>query len=189
MFPFSKAIIICWIFFWIYWLLAASSSKRSYIGSNVRQFAGIRIVTFVAAVILFRFLNIQNSSSINTLATHQEWVLTIGFIIFLIGLSLAIWARISLGKNWGMPMTQKIKPELVTSGAYAYIRHPIYSGILLAVLGCAVASSLFWLIIFALTGVYFIYSSVIEEKLLMKQFPSIYPQYRAKTKMLVPFLL
>jgi protein-S-isoprenylcysteine O-methyltransferase Ste14 len=142
----------------------------------------------VAVVILFHFLSVQNSSSINKLATHKEWVLTIGFIVFLLGLALTIWARVNLGKNWGMPMTQKQKTEIITTGPYAYIRHPIYSGILLAVLGCAIASSLFWLIILAITGVYFIYSAIIEEKLLMKQFPNIYSKYRSKTKILIPFL-
>ena len=188
MFPFLKVIIICWIIFWIYWFIAAFNSKHSHLGRNLRQFMGIRIVIFVVAVVLFRFFNVHNSSSIYKLANHKEWVLIIGFIIFLIGLALAIWARINLAKNWGMPMTQKQNPELVTSGPYAYIRHPIYSGILLAILGCVVVINLFWLIIFALAGVYFIYSSVIEEKLLMKQLPNVYPKYKSKTKMLVPFL-
>lgn len=173
--------------FWAYWLILAFSSKRNT-KSNLKQFARIRIITFVAAVILFRFLNVQNSSSITRLATHQEWVLTVGFVVFLLGLLLAVWARVHLGNNWGMPMTQKQKPELVTSGPYAYIRHPIYAGILLAVIGCAITISLFSLIIFAMMSVYFIYSSVIEEKLLTTQFPGVYPEYIRKTKMLVPFL-
>lgn len=185
----AKVIIVCWVIFWIYWLISAFNSKRSTIGLNVKQFAGIRIFIFVIAVLLFRFLNIQNASSINGLATHNKAVVIIGFVIFLLGLSLAIWARVYLGKNWGMPMTQKQNPELVTSGPYAYIRHPIYSGILLAMLGCAFASSLFWLIIFFLAGIYFIYSAFAEEKLMAKQFPKIYPTYKSRTKMLVPFLL
>ncbi|MGH7233891.1 MAG: methyltransferase family protein [Candidatus Saccharimonadales bacterium] len=187
MFPFSRVITLCWIIFWIYWLISSFSSKRNT-KSNLRHFAGIRVAIFVVAIILFRFLNVQNSSSINRLATHSEWVLTVGFIIFLLGLIVAIWARISLGKNWGMPMTLKQKPELVTSGPYAYVRHPIYSGILLAVFGCVISSSLFWLIIFAFAGTYFIYSAVVEERLMTKQFPGVYPDYSRRTKMLVPFI-
>jgi len=86
-------------------------------------------------------------------------------------------------------MTQKQDPELVTSGPYRYVRHPIYSGILLATLGSAVASSIFWLTIFAISGIYFVYSAVIEEKLMVKQFPKTYPLYKTKTKMLIPFIL
>lgn len=87
-----------------------------------------------------------------------------------------------------MPMSQKQDPELVMSGPYRYIRHPIYSGILLAFLGSALASSLFWLTIFAIAGIYFVYSAFVEEKLMMKQFPKAYPSYKSKTKMLVPFV-
>ena len=51
-----------------------------------------------------------------------------------LGLGLAIWARAHIGRNWGLPMSRKAYPELVTSGPYAVIRHPIYVGILLAAL-------------------------------------------------------
>jgi protein-S-isoprenylcysteine O-methyltransferase Ste14 len=45
-----------------------------------------------------------------------------------LGLGFAIWARVHIGRNWGTPMTQKDEPELVTSGPYHLVRHPIYSG-------------------------------------------------------------
>ena len=48
------------------------------------------------------------------------------------GLGFAIWARVHIGRNWGTPMTQRDDPELVTSGPYRFVRHPIYSGILVA---------------------------------------------------------
>jgi len=86
-------------------------------------------------------------------------------------------------------MSQKQDPELVTSGPYRYIRHPIYTGILFAMLGSSLVSSLFWLMVFAISGIYFIYSALIEEKLMMKQFPKVYSDYKRKTKMLIPFIL
>lgn len=88
-----------------------------------------------------------------------------------------------------MPMSLKQNPELVTSGPYHYIRHPIYSGILLAMLGSSISSSFLWLILMAISGTYFIYSAVVEEKLMAKQFPKDYPEYKRKTKMLIPFIL
>ncbi|HUC87007.1 MAG TPA: isoprenylcysteine carboxylmethyltransferase family protein [Candidatus Saccharimonadales bacterium] len=185
--PISKVIIACWVVFWLYWLISAFGSKKNTV-SNIRQFAGIRLGIFVLAIILFRFLNVQNYPFQNSVATSNELVLAGGFIIFLLGIFLAIWARLYLGKNWGMPMTQKQDPELVTSGPYQYIRHPIYSGILLAALGSALASSIFWLTIFAIMGIYFIYSAVAEERLMTKQFPKVYPMYKSKTKMLIPFV-
>jgi protein-S-isoprenylcysteine O-methyltransferase Ste14 len=187
MFPFTALIVVCWIIFWVYWLIASFGSKRS-IGPGIRRFAGVRITIFAIMVLLFRFHAVHKPSSLTSLDGHNEWVTAIGFIVFLAGLSLAVWARVFLGKNWGMPMTQKQNPELITDGPYHYIRHPIYSGILLAMIGCAVASSLFWLIIFFIAGAYFIYSAITEEEIMSKKFPEAYPRYKAKTKMLIPFL-
>jgi protein-S-isoprenylcysteine O-methyltransferase Ste14 len=86
-------------------------------------------------------------------------------------------------------MTQKDDPDLVTSGPYRRVRHPIYSGILLALLGTALATNLYWLIALGVLGVYFVYSAKVEERLLTASFPSTYPSYRTKTKMLIPFVL
>ena len=69
------------------------------------------------------------------------------------------------------------------------VRHPIYSGFLVAGVGTAVALSWVWLIAVALAGVYFAYSATVEERYLTEQFPGTYPQYRRSTKMLVPFIL
>ena len=93
-----------------------------------------------------------------------------------------------LGRNWGTPMTQKNDPELVTSGPYHLVRHPIYSGILVAGLGTALALSWLGLIAVVLAGVYFLYSATVEERHMTQQFPDSYPAYKRSTKMLVPFI-
>jgi protein-S-isoprenylcysteine O-methyltransferase Ste14 len=85
-------------------------------------------------------------------------------------------------------MTKKEEPELVTSGPYHLVRHPIYSGILVASVGTAVALSWLWLIAVALAGTYFLYSATVEESYLTEQFPDTYPTYKHATKMLVPFV-
>ena len=86
-------------------------------------------------------------------------------------------------------MTQKNDPELVTSGPYRFVRHPIYSGLLLAIVGTALATNLSLLIAAAVLGIYFAYSARVEERLLTTSFPVAYPGYRARTKMLIPFVL
>ena len=85
-------------------------------------------------------------------------------------------------------MTQKDEPELVTTGPYHLVRHPIYSGILLAGVGTAVALSWLWLTAVVLAGIYFLYSASVEERYMTEQFPDMYPVYRRSTKMLVPFI-
>ena len=112
----------------------------------------------------------------------------IGLVLFVAGLALAIWARMNLGRNWGTPMSQKDEPELVTTGPYRLVRHPIYSGILAAGLGTAVALSWWWVFAVGVAGIYFTYSATAEERFLMGQFPDSYPAYKRSTKMLVPFI-
>jgi len=111
-----------------------------------------------------------------------------GLVLFALGLGFAIWARIHIGRNWGLPMTQKNEPELVTSGPYHIVRHPIYSGILVAGAGTAVALSWLWLTAVALAGIYFLYSATVEEHDMTEQFPVTHPVYKRSTRMLVPFI-
>jgi protein-S-isoprenylcysteine O-methyltransferase Ste14 len=113
----------------------------------------------------------------------------LGLALFGLGLAFAICARIHLGRNWGSPMTEKNEPELVTSGPYHVVRHPIYAGILIAGIGTAVALSWWWLSPVVVAGVYFLYSATVEERYLAEQFPSDYPAYKRTSKMLIPFVL
>ena len=99
-----------------------------------------------------------------------------------------VWARLAIGRNWGTPMMRKDEPELVTGGPYRFVRHPIYSGILLAAVGTAIALSWPWLVLVALVGVYLAYSATVEERFLAEHFPAKYADYRRSTKMLVPFV-
>ena len=85
-----------------------------------------------------------------------------------------------------MPMSTKENPELVTTGPYAFVRHPIYTGILLAMLGTAIGENVSWLLPLLLFGGYFIYSARREEELMLRQFPEQYPAYMRRTNMLVP---
>jgi protein-S-isoprenylcysteine O-methyltransferase Ste14 len=100
----------------------------------------------------------------------------LGVALCVIGTGLAIWARVHLGRNWGPPMSVKESPELVTSGPYAYVRHPIYAGLWLAVLGSGISLSAWWLVGLLIGSAYFFYSARIEEETMLKRFPD---QYRA----------
>jgi protein-S-isoprenylcysteine O-methyltransferase Ste14 len=171
-----------WAVFWLYWLIAAFSMKRGRVPWS-RELR-IRAVIVVAAILLIR-LGVFRGHSLNT----DPWRGGIGLVLFALGLGFAFWARVHIGRNWGTPMTQKDEPELVTSGPYHLVRHPIYSGILVAGIGTAVALSWLWLIAVALAGVYFIYSAKVEEHYLTERFPDAYPVYKRSTKMLVPLIL
>ena len=172
---------IGWAAFWIYWLVAAFSMKRGRVAWS-RELR-IRALIAVAAILLIRFGAFRDHG-LNT----DPWRAGLGLVLFAVGLGFAIWARVHIGRNWGTPMTQKDDPELVTSGPYHLVRHPIYSGILVAGVGTAVALSWIWLVAVVLAGAYFVYSATVEERFMTEQFPDSYPVYRRSTKMLVPFI-
>ncbi len=172
---------LVWGAFWLYWLVAAFFMKRGRV--PLSRELGIRAAIAVLAILLAR-LGAFRGYGLNT----DPWRAGLGLVLFATGLGFAVWARVHIGRNWGTPMTQKVEPELVTSGPYRLVRHPIYSGVLVAGVGTAVALSWKWLIAVALAGVYFVYSATVEERYLTKQFPETYPTYKRTTKMLFPFI-
>ena len=172
-----------WIVFWAYWLVMAATAKAGR--SRWTQFAGVRVASILVTLVLIRLRVFK----IHGAATGNPWLLGIGLAIFILGLALAVWARVYLGRNWGMPMSQKADPELVTTGPYGKIRHPIYSGIILGMAGSAIAVSAYWLIAVAILGAYFLVSAVVEERTMARLFPAAYPPYRRATKILIPYVL
>jgi len=175
-------IFVGWVVFWIYWIAASVGVKAGR--TRWARFAGARLAIVLIVLLLLRLRVLKGHHAV----TDDPWLLGIGLAIFLIGLALAVWARIYIGRNWGMPMSEKADPELVTTGPYHTIRHPIYSGIILAMVGTAIAVSLYWLIAVALLGAYFIYSAIMEERYMAERFPDGYPAYKKSSKMLIPFI-
>ncbi|MFZ0376734.1 MAG: isoprenylcysteine carboxylmethyltransferase family protein [Solirubrobacteraceae bacterium] len=176
----QTAIGIAWVAFWIYWLVSAVSAKASTGGLRRLPMTGLTALSVFVVIRLFRG---------GGLAVHSPIVGAIGAVLFVCGIALAIWARIHLGRNWGMPMTQRAEPELVTSGPYRFVRHPIYSGLLLALIGTALATNFLGLAIAVILGAYFYYAATVEERNLVATFPTAYPAYREHTKKLIPYLL
>ena len=177
-------ILVLWVAFWMYWLAAAATGVRSG-RTRWGRFVGVRIVLVLLALLLIRTRSFKGGQTI----TKAPLLQAIGLVVFLSGLALAIWARRYLGRNWGMPMTEKVDPDLVTTGPYSRVRHPIYSGIILAMIGTAIAVSWYWLLAVILLGAYFVYSAVNEERYMASVFPDTYPTYKRSTKMLVRFVL
>jgi protein-S-isoprenylcysteine O-methyltransferase Ste14 len=175
-------ILVGWVAFWVYWLAASANVKAGQ--TRWTRFAGIRVGVILVVLLLLRVRAFKGH-----VATSSPWLQGIGLAVFVLGLALAIWARVFLGRNWGMPMSQKADPELVTTGPYRSIRHPIYTGIILAMVGTTIAVSLYWLVAVVVIGAYFLYSAVVEERSMARLFPDSYPAYKQSTKMLIPYLI
>jgi protein-S-isoprenylcysteine O-methyltransferase Ste14 len=106
------------------------------------------------------------------------------------GVALAIWARTILGRNWSATVTVKQDHTLVRSGPYSAVRHPIYSGLLLASLGTALAiGELHSLLAVGIGLVGFRIKSKLEEQFMMEQFGREYEEYRQHSWALLPFVL
>jgi protein-S-isoprenylcysteine O-methyltransferase Ste14 len=110
-----------------------------------------------------------------------------GLLLTIAGCAFAIWARVALGSNWSGRATVKDHHQLVTNGPYAVARHPIYTGLMLAVVGTALADGAWRGILAALVILLALMVKMSqEERLMMQTFPAAYPAYRQRVKALVP---
>jgi protein-S-isoprenylcysteine O-methyltransferase Ste14 len=185
----SLLIIIFWLIFWIYWIVSAVDTKQNVKG--VGSFSGWLGGRIIFAIIVILFLNLPQFSGwwnwANSWAIFQNLAVRIvGVILAAAGISFAIWARRHLGRDWSGTPRMKVGHELVTSGPYRFVRHPIYTGMLAALFGSALVAGPIWFVVFVIAAAVFIRRIGIEEKYMMELFPDQYPAYRARTKTLVP---
>ena len=112
-----------------------------------------------------------------------------GLALTAVGLALAVWARFYLGGNWSGLVELKKDHQLIRGGPYTLVRHPIYSGFMLATLGTAILErAVHGFLAFALITVVWTYKSRLEERFLVGQFGAEYDQYRKQVKGLIPFV-
>ena len=111
-----------------------------------------------------------------------------GVALVITGLAFAVWARAHLGRNWSGTVTIKEDHELIRSGPYAYVRHPIYTGLLAALLGTTLASGTVHAAIgLAIIAAALVRKSRVEESFMREIFPDTYPRYSAEVPALIPF--
>jgi protein-S-isoprenylcysteine O-methyltransferase Ste14 len=186
--PYDTIVGLLWLTFVVVWIVTATKAKPSVPGSH-RRGAGYRLILFpIALLIVFGTRTVVGLFGIQLEANHDVTLAQIGVVLVAIGFAFAFWARFTLGRNWGMPMSIRQKPELVTSGPYRLVRHPIYTGMLLAMLGASLTVGSYWFVALIIFGVYFIFSATQEEKTMAGLFPEAYPAYRRRSKMLIPYL-
>lgn len=189
---YSWLIPVLWLAFLAVWAVSGLRAKRS-IRSGMGWWREIALRLVIIALILIGLRLFGFSHAVQMMRLHainrSPVAGLIGAALCAGGVGLAILARLYLGRNWGMPMSRKEEPELVTAGPYAVIRHPIYTGILIAILGSAIGLSILWMFPLVLAAPYFIYSARREERLMIEQFPDQYPAYMRRTRMLLPYLL
>ena len=187
---FHWIILAAWLAFIVYWAIAAGSAKRNVAGPSWWTQIGVRFGIVVLVLIALRVPLV--SHELRAMQGYQNRSIVLGAVgaaLAVLGVGLAVLARTYLGRNWGMPMSHKEDPELVTGGPYALLRHPIYTGITLMMLGSAIGGSIHWTLPLVAAVAYFVHSARREEALMRAQFPDAYPPYMRRTWMLIPFVL
>jgi len=118
------------------------------------------------------------------------WPVQAGLGLVVAGLAFAIWARALLGGNWSSDVTLKRDHELILEGPYRWVRHPIYTGILLALAGSALALGE-WrgVLAVAFAGAAYWRKLRIEEAVMRRQFGEAYAEYAKRVPALIPFML
>ena len=178
-----------WITFIVFWTLAAFVQKRSV----RRQSMGSRLLQIsiiLVALSPFYLANGRFGILRRQLFPNSPAVQYIGVLLMLIGCGFAIWARFTLGRNWSGMVTVKEDHTLITRGPYAWVRHPIYTGILLALLGTAVTlGTVLNMVVVPVAGFALWLKLRTEEKFMFETFGEQYTAYRQHVKALIPHVI
>ena len=177
-----------WLIFCFYWVVGALRVKRT----QQMEPAGRRFGT-IAALAVAAFLIFERRVNLGVLDRRfipdNEAIKGISIVVVAIGVAIAIWARRHIGQFWSSRVALKEDHQLIQSGPYAHVRHPIYSGMLLAMIGTALFLGE-WR---GIVGVLLVFvahwqKARREEKLLAGQFGAVYEEYCGRTGSLIPRL-
>lgn len=182
---------ICWIIVLIYWTFTSFNAKKAKSQENVfTQFIQYWLPLLVAFLLLGPGDWFGNSWLRENFVEHTNTVGYIGLAFAIIGAIIACYARFLLGKNWSLSVQQKNEHELIQSGIYGIVRHPIYLGMLLLFIGNGIIVGDYRAIIAVLIVFISIWFKLKkEEQLLIAIFGEKYRAYQQKTKRIIPFIL
>ena len=181
-----RLIFWLWSGWGLYWMLAALRNKatrrREPLASRLAH-----LLPLVVGAALFAWPARGWSALAWRLWPPSLSTVWLGVALVVAGLAFAVWARVHLGGNWSGTVTVKQGHELIRSGPYAYVRHPIYTGLITALLGTAVASGT----VRAAIGLAIIVASFVrklrtEEDFMRETFPGEYQRYSADVPALIP---
>jgi protein-S-isoprenylcysteine O-methyltransferase Ste14 len=183
----GQFIALCWATFFIYWIIAAFWTKRT--AERHGWWSGCWVWLIIVTFLLLGRCALPFSSD----AILWRYTPAVGItadLVTVAGLLVTLWARTTLGGNWSSNVVIKEDHELIERGPYRYVRHPIYSGMILMLLGIVIlwggATGLILLVAVAV-GLWVKLRK--EERVLGRHFPETYPRYKARVKALIPFVL
>jgi protein-S-isoprenylcysteine O-methyltransferase Ste14 len=177
----------CWIVWLVYWVATAFTTKRTIERGGFIEYRLVAAVVTVGFIAAGRLLDVSAQSRL----WHTQPALgVVSDCIVLAGTAFTIWARITLGPNWSAEVTFKQDHELIESGPYALVRHPIYTGLIMMALGTAInyGRAIGFAVFFALCGAIW-WKARLEERIMSSHFPDAYPEYKLHVRAIIPFVL
>jgi protein-S-isoprenylcysteine O-methyltransferase Ste14 len=188
--PIVKNIIsACWGVFFVVWVLAALSTKRTVYSESTARRLRYMIPIVIGWYLLLRGNRLPAPFNIQVIP-RTDAILVVSSILCLCGLGFCLWARAVLGRNWSGTVTLKEDHELIVRGPYRLVRHPIYTGLLAMLIATAIQQGRIAGIIGLLLVFVSLWIKLIEEEEVMhKQFADQYTAYRQRVKRIIPFVL
>jgi protein-S-isoprenylcysteine O-methyltransferase Ste14 len=178
--------LVPWYVFLAYWAFSALRVKQTRVeGSAAERVAHISIMVLAC---LFMFSHSLRVGPLQArFVPESDLVAELGILLTSVGVAIAIWARYFLGQYWSSTVVLKVDHQLIRSGPYAYVRHPIYSGLILALVGTALAVGEWRAVVgLALAIIGWSRKAATEETLLAGEFGDQYQEYRRHSGFLVP---
>lgn len=184
----DSIILGCWIIFLTYWLISALAVKRTAEPQSLLSAIAHRIPIGLGWFLL-AYQGLPPPMNL-VLMPRTDWARVIGVVVCVFGLFVTIWARYRLAGNWSSNVTFKQRHELVQTGPYQFVRHPIYTGLLVMCLGSAMEiGRLRCFLSLVVVGIGFWIKLKQEERLMLLHFPDEYLNYQRRVKALVPFVI
>jgi protein-S-isoprenylcysteine O-methyltransferase Ste14 len=178
----------CWTIFLAIWVVTALRTKRTRSAESFREAFAYRLVTVIGALLVFD-RQIRWGILSAPIIPWSRMLYDIGAGLTVLGILFACWARFHLGRNWSGNVTIKTDHELIRTGPYARIRHPIYTGILLAIIGSGLAIDQWCVVpgcVLVLAG--FWLKARREEAVLSQEFGPKFAEHLRLTGMFLPRL-
>jgi protein-S-isoprenylcysteine O-methyltransferase Ste14 len=181
--------LILWLVFIAVWIAMARGGKavaeRESLYSRLSHYLPLALAIYLLAA-----PHVPVGALNGRFAPLTLWLVQLGAALALAGVAFAIWARMRIAGNWSSDVTLKHDHELIVDGPYRFVRHPIYTGILLALFGTALAMGE-WraLLAVVLAGAAFWRKLGIEECVMRRQFGDAYTRYAERVPALIPFAL
>lgn len=185
---YTQITFLLWFLMSIVWFIGFFGNKKTTRLPNAVEQIIANILLVIAALLVF---NQESSGFLSRSVTPSSSTYgMIGILVCAIAVTFAIWARVSLGRNWsGAVITLKADHKLIETGPYKFVRHPIYTGFFFAALGMALTigtlSTYIGTLLFLIA---FLIRMEKEEALMITQFPNEYPEFKKRSKKLIPFV-